>query len=77
MPEATLKAFAEHGEVGPIMTADGTAAEKVLMQFAQEGVDVNDLAARLQNEGAKSFARSWNELLAVIEAKCSALKQAA
>ena len=43
MPEATLKAFADHGEVGPIMAADGAAAEKVLAQFAQAGVEVNDL----------------------------------
>jgi transaldolase len=77
MPEATLKAFAEHGEAGPIMAADGVAAEKVLTQFAQAGVDVNDLAARLQDEGAKAFVKSWNDLLAVIESKCSLLKQAA
>ena len=77
MPEATLKAFAEHGEAGPIMAADGTAAEKVLTQFAQAGVDVNDLAARLQDEGAKAFVKSWNDLLAVIESKCTLLKQAA
>jgi len=77
MPEATLKAFAEHGEAGPIMAADGAAAEKVLSQFAQAGVDVDALAARLQDEGAKAFVKSWNELLAVIESKCAVLKQAA
>jgi transaldolase len=55
MPEGTLKAFADHGEAGPIMAADGVAAEKVLAQFAQAGVDVNDLAARLQDEGATAF----------------------
>ena len=77
MPEATLKAFAEHGEAGPIMAADGIAAEKVLTQFSQAGVDVNDLATQLQEEGAKAFVKSWNDLLAVIESKCTALKQAA
>ena len=77
MPEATLKAFAEHGEAGPIMAADGVAAEKVLAQFAQAGIDVDGLAARLQDEGAKAFVKSWNELLAVIESKSAALKQAA
>jgi transaldolase len=77
MPETTLKALAEHGEVGPIMAADGTAAEKTLAQFAQAGVDVDSLAARLQDEGAKAFVKSWNELLAVIESKSVALKKAA
>ncbi len=77
VPETTLKAFAEHGEAGPIMAADGAAAEKVLAQFAQAGVDVDALAARLQDEGARAFVKSWNELLAVIESKSTALKQAA
>ncbi|HUC84770.1 MAG TPA: transaldolase, partial [Candidatus Acidoferrales bacterium] len=77
MPEATLEAFAEHGESGPIMAADGLAAEKALTQFVQADVDVNSLAGRLQDEGAKAFVKSWNELLAVIESKCSALKQPA
>jgi hypothetical protein len=67
----------EHGEAGPIMTADGVAAEKMLMQFAEAGVDVNSLAARPQDEGAKAFVQSWKELLAVIESKCNALKRAA
>jgi len=77
MPEGTLKAFADHGEIGPIMTADGMAGENMLMQFAKAGVNVDDVAARLQDEGAKSFVKSWNELLAVIQSKSAALKQAA
>ena len=76
MPEGTLKAFYEHGETGPIMAPDGTAAETVLKQFAQAGVDVNGLAARLQDEGAKSFVKSWNELLTVIHSKSAALQPA-
>ena len=55
MPEDTLKALADHGETGPIMPADGGDCEKVLDRFAQAGVNVDDLAARLQDEGAKSF----------------------
>jgi transaldolase len=77
MPEGTLKAFADHGEVGPIMEADGVASENTLKQFAQAGVDVDALAARLQDEGAKSFVKSWNELLTVIQFKSAALKKAA
>jgi len=77
MPEATLKALADHGELGSLMAADGGDCEAVLAQFAGAGVDVDALAARLQDEGAKSFAKSWNELMTVIASKSEALKQAA
>jgi transaldolase len=77
MPEGTLKALADHGEIGPIMAADGGDYEVVLDRFAQAGVNVDRLAARLQDEGAKSFVKSWNELMAVIASKSDALKQAA
>jgi transaldolase len=76
MPEATLKALADHGEIGPIMAADGGDYEKVLAEFAKAGINVDALAAQLQDEGAKSFVKSWNELLAVIASKSNALKQA-
>jgi len=76
MPEATLKAFADHGELGPIMSADGGDCEKVLGQFAKAGIDVDSLADQLQKEGAKSFVKSWNELMTVISSKSDALKQA-
>ncbi len=77
MPEGTLKALADHGNIGPIMAADSAASESTLKQFAQAGVDVDALAARLQDEGAKSFVKSWNELLGVIGSKSTALRQAA
>jgi len=75
MPEGTLKAFADHGEVGAPMTADGGDCEAVLAQFAQAGIDLNALAARLQDEGAKSFVNSWNELMGVIASKSAALEK--
>jgi transaldolase len=77
MPEETLKALADHGQLGVIMAADGGDCETVLRQFGQAGVNVDTLAARLQDEGAKSFVKSWNDLLAVIASKTDALKQAA
>ena len=77
MPEGTLKALADHGETGSSMAADSGDYEKVLEQFAKAGVNVDNLAAQLQDEGAKSFVKSWNELLAVIASKSNALKQAA
>ncbi|MDZ4816569.1 MAG: transaldolase [Verrucomicrobiota bacterium] len=75
MPEGTLKAFADHGEIGPVMESDGSDCEAVLLQFAKAGVNVDALAAQLQDEGAKSFVKSWNELLALIESKSEALKK--
>ncbi len=77
MPEATLKALADHGEVGSILAADGGNCEIVVAQFAQAGIDVDALAAQLQDEGAKSFVKSWEELMGVITSKSAALKEAA
>jgi transaldolase len=77
MPEATLKAFADHGKVGSSMSIDGGDAESVLAEFARIGVNVDTLAAQLQDEGAKAFVKSWNELLGVISSKSATLQQAA
>src|ERR1022692_151612 len=77
MPEGKLKALADHGELGKIMPADGGDSEKILEQFAKAGVNVDSVAAQLQDEGAKSFVKSWSELLAVIATKSAALKQTA
>jgi len=76
MPEGTLKALADHGEVSEIMSADGGQCEAILDQFAKAGINVDKLAAQLQEEGAKSFVASWNELMGVIESKCAAIKKA-
>ena len=76
MPEGTSKALADHGEVGTILPADGGDCEDVLAQFAKAGIDVDALAAQLQDEVAKSFVTSWNELMAVITSKSAALKEA-
>jgi transaldolase len=77
MPEATLKALADHGDIGPAMSADGGHCDKILERFVQAGVNVDDLAVRLQDEGAKSFVKSWNDLIAVIAAKSAALEPGA
>jgi transaldolase len=77
MPEATLKALGEHTELGSIMAADGGDCEEVLAQFAKAGVDVAALATQLQQDGAKSFVKSWNGLMSVIASKSDALKKVA
>jgi len=76
MPEGTLKALADHGEVGELLPADGGDCEEVLAQFGKAGIDLDALAARLQEQGAASFAKSWNELMAVMETKSAALQKA-
>ena len=76
MPEGTLKAFAEHGVVGATMPADGGDCEEMLTRFAEANIDVHSLSVQLQDEGAKSFVNSWNDLMAVIRSKCAALERA-
>ena len=63
MPEKTLLAFGEHGEVSGTLAADGGDADDVLAEFARAGVDADSLAADLQRHGAKSFDDSWAELM--------------
>jgi transaldolase len=77
MPEATLKAFGDHGEVGDVMATNGGDCEAVLAQFRQAGFDVDAIGAQLQEEGAKAFVESWNELLKVIESKSAVVAQGA
>jgi transaldolase len=76
MPEATLNAVSDHGELGSILPADGGDCEEVLDKFAKAGIDIDALGRQLQDEGAKSFVQSWNELMDVIESKSAALRKA-
>ncbi len=77
MPEKTLLALADHGEIKGAMAADGGDAETVLIAFAQAGVDVDALAARLQQEGAQAFVKSWQELMKRIADKSAQLDDGA
>ncbi len=76
MPEGTLKVLADHGDLSEIMSADGGDCEAVLDQFAAAGIDIDDLAAKLQDDGAKSFVSSWKELMEVIASKSATLAKA-
>jgi transaldolase len=73
MPEGTLKALATHSELGELLPADGGNCEEVIAQFTKAGIDVDALGARLQDEGAESFVKSWNDLMGVISSKNAAL----
>ena len=76
MPESTLKAFADHGAPVAALAPDGGDSETVLADFAKAGIDIDALAARLQDEGAASFVKSWNDLMGCIEAKTAMIRKA-
>ena len=69
MPEGTLKALGNYNVIGDIMSAEGGDCEENLARFVKAGIDLDALASKLQEDGAKSFVKSWNELIGVITAK--------
>ncbi len=75
IPEATLKAFADHGDVGALAPSDGGDCEAVIAAHTKAGIDVDALAAQLQDDGAKAFVKSWHELMGVIASKSAALEK--
>jgi transaldolase len=73
MPEATLKAFADHGDIAETLSVH---AEEVLAKFAKAGIDIDALTTQLLDEGAESFVKSWNDLMECIATKSVMLKAA-
>jgi transaldolase len=71
IPEGTLQAFADHGELGDGLSTDSGDTEDLLRQFARSDIDIDTLAAQLQDDGAKAFVKSWNDLMGVIASKCA------
>jgi transaldolase len=76
MPEATLKALADHGDISETLPARARTCDEVLAKFAAAGIDVDALGTQLQEEGAGSFVKSWNDLMECIASKSAALKAA-
>lgn len=76
MPQGTLQAFVDHGEVGPMIPADGGNSEEELARFAGANIDIRALATELQEEGGDAFVTSWNDLMRVIDSKSATLKRA-
>lgn len=73
MPDATLKAFADHGNVSAVLPVH---VEDELARFDSAGIDTKALGSQLQEEGAQSFVSSWKELLECIDSKADSLKAA-
>jgi transaldolase len=73
MPQATLKATADHAKVKKVLRRNGGDGAKVLAEFEKAGIGIAALADRLQVEGAAAFAKSWQELLSAIDAKSKVL----
>jgi len=63
MPDETLEAFHDHGEIHGVLPADGGDAAARFAEFSAAGVDVKALAAKLQADGAQAFVDSWRDLL--------------
>jgi transaldolase len=69
VPEKTLRALAERDRVQGVLAEDGADAERVLTLFTAVGIDLDALAKKLQNDGAESFVKSWQQLMQVIDSK--------
>ena len=69
MPEETLLAFADHGRVGEMLAVDGGGSGQVLADLKSAGIDPEELAGQLQEQGGESFAKSWRSLIACIDGK--------
>ncbi len=73
IPEKTLLAFADHGEVGTLMADDGVAAEHVIADHVKAGVDITAMATQLQDDGAQAFVKSWHALLDGLQRKAATI----
>jgi transaldolase len=69
LPDATMEAFSDHGSIAETITNNVDGARKVLDELSRLGIDMSAVAHQLENEGVISFQQSFNDLLAVLEAK--------
>jgi transaldolase len=75
MPDATLEDFLDHGEVARTVDAAPDQARKVLDDLAGLGIDMADVAQRLEDEGVAAFSKSFDELLQKLQDKANALSE--
>jgi transaldolase len=74
IPEKTLLAFGDHGKLAGTLPRDGGDCETVLGAFRKAGIDLEQLAADLQSQGAESFDESWKNLLSALDSKAKELQ---
>ncbi|KRA33754.1 transaldolase [Rhodanobacter sp. Root627] len=73
MPEKTLLALADHGQLNGVMPEDGGDADATVAKIAAAGVDIDALALKLQQDGAQAFVKSWHQLLGRLSDKVDSL----
>jgi transaldolase len=72
MPQATLRATADHASVTRELQRDGHDGAKEIAKFEKAGVNIDELGEKLQNEGTEAFVKSWRDLLKTIDSKIEA-----
>jgi transaldolase len=72
MPDHTLRAFADHGEVARTLDADPDVAEATLRAASAAGIDLRSITDQLEREGVRSFCDSYHKLTGCIESKLAA-----
>jgi transaldolase len=73
MPEKTLLALADHGQLNGVMPEDGGDADATVAKITAAGVDIDALALKLQQDGAQAFVKSWHQLLERLSDKVGSL----
>jgi len=73
MPEKTLLAFGDHGHLSTTLPSCSGNSSCVLLEMSKSGIDIQELGATLQKEGAESFVSSWKDLMTIIESKSASL----
>jgi transaldolase len=76
MPNETIEAFQDHGEVALTLEQGIDEAERVFEQIEEAGIDYDDVTATLEREGVEKFSESFTELLEGIRAKSGELAAA-
>ena len=75
MPEKTLQAFADHGEVeGDKVTGTAAQAQEVFDALERVGIDLTDVFLTLEDEGVEKFEKSWHELLDTVKGQLDGAK---
>ena len=75
LPDITVGAFSDHGNLATTIDKDVDRAHEQWAQLATHGIDVVDVAARLEREGVASFQKSFDELIGVLAAKVIEMSQ--